>query len=42
LTTNALVAEVAYLKMVASAGSVAVRYQNLPGGEEANEELKAR
>lgn len=33
LVVNALVADVAYLKMAAGANSVALRSQNLPGSE---------
>jgi hypothetical protein len=42
LVVSALVAEVAHLKMAAGADPVALRSQNLPGSEEANEELIAR
>ena len=42
LVVSALVAEVAHLKMAAGADPVALRSQNLPGSEVANEELIAR
>jgi uncharacterized phosphosugar-binding protein len=42
LIANALVAEVAYLRMAAGADPVVLRSQNLPGSEETNEELIAR
>lgn len=42
LVVSALVAEVAHLKMAAGADPVALRSQNLPGSEEANEKLIAR
>lgn len=42
LVVSTLVAEVAHLKMAAGADPVALRSQNLPGSEEANEELIAR
>lgn len=42
LVANALVAEIAYLRMAAGADPVVLRSQNLPGSEETNEELIAR